>query len=258
MSPPKEVEDAVSRKSFFELFSDAVWFAYTSERMERAKEGTAQQRHRFVRSAILNSSLAIECAANCCLEDARVGKELRADLERMRTLAKFDLFLMSRARHSRLDRQSALVRPIEELIELRNAYVHPRVRHERPSAKPVTPEQAWKHLGIPRNPTLWNASHSRCVVICVSDFLNHFFFKVCRFNANKPQERSDVSHILRTTSRWSRRSSILVYSKVHHEKAESELAQAMRKWDLDFGFLGFYWRDNNGRLVRPKRKLGEH
>lgn len=115
MTPPYLLE-----QSFFQLLSDAIYFAKLSK--QTAGEYESQ---RFARSSIINSALTVEAAANCCISNMKGAKGLINDIDKLSPLSKFDIF--SKFHDSAyIDRGSHITQRIVELKDLRNLVVHPK------------------------------------------------------------------------------------------------------------------------------------
>ena len=112
------MKGSFTEQPFFSLLCDAI------HHIHLAKENThttAEARH--ARSAVLNSVVLLEAAANCCLESLLNG-EFKKEADRLQGLmSKFDLYLRIRA-GALLDRNRVECKAIKELVERRNRLVH--------------------------------------------------------------------------------------------------------------------------------------
>jgi hypothetical protein len=94
-----------------------------------AKEVPEKQKE-FSRSSILSACLSIEALANCCLESMALSGKLGKDFDKLTTLGKIDLYLLSRHAVT-LDRGKYPVQIAEKLVSKRNDFVHPRHQKRR-------------------------------------------------------------------------------------------------------------------------------
>jgi hypothetical protein len=137
-------------KYFGQYFSDAACFSYDASKPSPQKREETDRQKRYTRAGIIHSALALESAANCCLDALRLSKGALDEFERLPTLAKFDLFLHHVKPRAALDRQHRLVKPVQNLISCRNTYVHSKVRVETIEKSKVKPA-VWAPLGLPKN-----------------------------------------------------------------------------------------------------------
>lgn len=107
-------------QSFFQLLSDAIHFL----KLAKTTSGVYQSQ-RFARASIINSTLTIESAANCCLSKVKGTKSFIADIDRLTPFSKFDLF--SKLHESDyIDRGSHITQKVIELKKIRDLAVHPK------------------------------------------------------------------------------------------------------------------------------------
>ena len=255
-NPTVDATTRIFESQFFSLFGDAVCLAWHSlNQTPCANHDYLVQS--FVRSSILNSALSIECAANCCLSALNFHKSTEKDMEWLKTLAKFELFLMNRANAKGFDRNHPLVKPIEDIFALRNRSVHAKVlvREFFPnSPHPKPPYQSYAHLKIRKDFRGWKPDDAKKVVFCVSDFLNYFFFECAGFDDSNIEARTNVANVLSTRID----STTAPRHKRQFEPYPGIVSQAMHTWDLDPAFLGsFTHTGNNDVIIKPKRLRGE-
>ena len=181
----------ITHKPFIPLFEDAVWCAFRALERQDLPNPTGIQtiRHemsRFGHLSILSSALALEAAANCAL--AKLGKRGKTtkDIDKLSVLGKFDVYLLSRGGGDILDRGHKFVQPMDELINVRNAIVHPKIVNKTAAQlngltfERETPKS--KLLKIPSDRMLlrWTGDMAKEVLLRLCDFLNYFFLGLCK------------------------------------------------------------------------------
>jgi len=246
-------------KHFRRYFADAAYYAHDGYTME-IKDGKDQQRQRsYTRSAVVFCSLALESAANCCLDVLSLQKGAFEDFEKLQTLGKFDLFLRHTPKKGTLDREHKLVRPIRNLISCRNTVVHSKVQTDRAVKGRIEPK-IWEPLGLPHNLAYWQPLHAVKCFTVVSDFLNFFFFELCGFPLEGNEGRGIVNQLL---------GSVVAKDGDDLLPGDVEIApvgdnewgfcmEAAKAWDLEFAFMGIYSSGPNNEQVYAKRKWGDY
>jgi hypothetical protein len=102
----------------------------------------------LARASILSSTLFLEACANACLDMLNLGRRFSNEVDRLPTIAKFDLFLRMRSPRSSLDRSRSELQGYLELKALRDAFVHPKAQKydwitwSEESSKPTSPRSA--------------------------------------------------------------------------------------------------------------------
>ena len=140
--------------------------------LELAHSGDdSSQSERCARASIIHSSFVVESLANNCLRSLPLPTSLFNSLEQMPTLGKLEYYLWQIRRGATLDKGRKEVQAISELISLRNAYVHPKLRKMN--------EEMWTQLGIPKNADNWNASHAENVFRKAADFMKTYLVELC-------------------------------------------------------------------------------
>lgn len=85
-------------RSFYELFYDAIIFTGLSKDHAETGDDSANPQyvdyeHSFARSAVIHAALALESAANCCLEYLPDTATPKKEADRLPPISKFELFL---------------------------------------------------------------------------------------------------------------------------------------------------------------------
>lgn len=250
-------------KAFVDTFGDAVWFAAQASGLMGPRDPIVQ-RDRYTRNSILSAALSIECAANCCLDFLEIPKETREDFYRMRTMAKYDVFLSMVQPGCVLDRTNKFVQPIVELVNIRNSYVHPRVRliefdvneeELRPKGYLAMHSPA---LDIPKHHRRWKPEHAKKVVTAVCNFYNYFFFFLCPFDDRDINQRyfvkailsSEVERHIGDDPRFDGRHTLCEFGD------EGLYGNVSDKWGLDYSFLGVIsFKDGGKTTIRPSDRF---
>jgi hypothetical protein len=246
-------------KHFDQYFADAAFFTYDAFKAIGENAGGSNQAGRFTRVAIIQSALALESAANCCLDVLRLQKRALQDFEKLQTLAKFELFLQHVRPRTRLDREHALVKPIQNLISCRNTYVHSKVQVENATNSKLE-LKFWNPLGLPQNSMYWQPLHAVKIFTVLSDFLNFYFFNLLGFPYEGHQGRSMAAQILSSSVQAVKGENLPgdVGAGTVRGSAWHEAGTAARAWDLDFAFLGVYTSGTGNEQTFPKRQWGDY
>ena len=149
---------------------------------------------RLARSSIVNSALSVESAANICLGSLPLSKSFTQDVERkLATLEKFELFLTLHKGSGVFDRGCHAVQRIQDLINLRNDFVHPKsVRQTAQISKDTVGTQnatveagMYNHLKVGKSYRTWNGEAAVTVVRAVFEFFDQFFRQWCNWDPAK-------------------------------------------------------------------------
>lgn len=247
-------------KHFNQYFSDAACFAHDAHVLEVKTRDDQEAQKRFTKSSIISSALALESAANCCLDVLGLDKSTSEEYEKLQTLGKFDVFLSHVHPRKHLDREHDLIRPIRNLISCRNNYVHSKVMVEQ-----IIESQAeasfWQPLGLPHNPVYWHPLHSVKTFTVLSDFLNYFFFEAVGYLYEGTQGRAIAATILSSAIVAQEGKKLPGDVEVGPVQSEASFLthKASHAWDLEFAFLGGYTTSGtDNKQVFPKRKWGDY
>lgn len=146
----------------------------------------------FVRSAINNAVLLLECVANSLLGSLGLPARLLDELDRLPTLAKLDYYLFSRC-GEHIDRGCRETELAQDVLKLRDHLVHPKLK------KGVVTESSKEHhvdygqtkaLAIPLDSRTWTQQQGIKVANSVIEFLRVFFLQWCA------QGKGDVTRLL--------------------------------------------------------------
>ena len=184
--------DCWVKNSFFTLLADAIECAYLANAKEISNPGS---KARFIRFSILSSALAIECAANACFQSLAFSSELTERMERhLRTLDKFEMASIALYGENRFDRGELRTQQIQDLIQLRNDYVHPKI-HTQPvvskndDIKEVTVLCGqYQFLKLDKSFRAWKDTDPQTVLQAVDSFLTYFFMDHCQWTPERATE----------------------------------------------------------------------
>ena len=177
-------------RAFLRSLADAVFYALEAK---NASVQPIEQRH--ARSSIISSAISLECAANCCLAALDVSRKLQAELDKMPVLAKFEV--VAELNSGEIDRGAAPVQKVQELVGVRNSFVHPKSKSIPMEVGPR--EDRGTHwavnfafdadpstiLKIDRSAMFWFARDARSALSAVVDFFNYFFCSACDFDSKE-------------------------------------------------------------------------
>jgi hypothetical protein len=221
-------------KAFEDLLYDAVLLAYLAHDRSDAEDAADKPTTMpgaLTRASVLNSTLVVECSANCCLETLPWSGSMRQEVDKLSAMTKLELFLKNRKPESSIDRGAAPVQRAEELKSLRDRYVHPKVR--RLEWKQESDREQSVDLGqtpmlkIPYDTGIWGPSVSVVALRTATDFLSHFFIDLCGLHSNQ------VCEILLGSTAVK-----LPYAAGYAVDCIGDLDRAVRDWQISFRFLG--------------------
>ncbi|MGF1479835.1 MAG: hypothetical protein ACFB4I_10125 [Cyanophyceae cyanobacterium] len=226
---PTEAEFVVSH--FISLLADAITFCHLAENPSLTRSARAS----LVRASILNSVFALECVANILLKSIDLSKHIYLRFEKLPILEKYEaiLFLLFPAHN--FNRGAKEVQEIKELIALRNAQVHVKVRHEEAVGKSIN--EAWwafepkdnsktKVLKVPKNSDRWDSSYGVMALQSLDTFLKLFLIDWAHFSPY------DVSNTLLYQVQFGNKEAILM-----PEDSISALDLAKKHMGLKLDFM---------------------
>jgi len=164
---------------FYDLLCDAIF-----QHRLAADCSNSYRMNRHARASISASSLALECAANCLLEEVDVSAAFVDDLDKLPVISKFDACLRLSGGKA-LDRGRAEVQKVVELMKVRNEFVHTKTKSIRSEVGPLAnqgPEvclpvsfdgEMWPALNIPKRPVFWVAESAFAVLSAIVVFLRY-------------------------------------------------------------------------------------
>jgi hypothetical protein len=196
----------------------------------------SNRRSAFARASIMNSAFLLEATANSCINTLELSKDLYTDIEKMRTLSKFEFYLDSLNSEKEIDKGSIIVQKATDLISQRNSYVHPK--HFRSKWEKIDEKSHKVSLGesqflkLPK--TLWRCKHCHAEnsLKAAMNFVSYFFRDLCEFNEHKVRQIIFDDHDPQDPQKW---------IKLHEDV------------DIDVGFLV-----NVKQVKEGEKKFAEH
>lgn len=183
--PPIAVERGIRT-----LVADSIALA-----MDAESHSDIDQKNRLARASIVSSLLFLEASANCCLDLLNLGARFAGEVDRLPTIAKYDLFLRIRCRGRALDRGRAEVQGYGELKSLRDSFVHPRAQRfewiEWSEDSDVSTSPKSKALGLTKIPSYCFPDDAITALKAAHRFAGYFFSECARM---KPRQVSALLH----------------------------------------------------------------
>lgn len=236
--PVMQIPATFRQPGFLDLICDA---AFHLELARASSDPYSQNKH--ARASIVAAIFSVESCSNCLLASLGLPKAFGDDLERLPTLSKIEVSLRMSSLEVRLDRSRNEVRMINELIQARNDFVHPKVAQipvELGDWDETETEVRWPILmspnareatGIPKEALFWNADHAVTAFRAVTDFLAYLFDDVLRADLPKVQE------ILFHSTEAKLGDTVIKIESHFGEQQEQMLLAAKQGFNL--AFLGF-------------------
>ena len=217
-------------RTFEDLLYDSVYLLYFAHdtNQDEYKDDVLSS---FVRSSIVNSLLLLECGANCCIDALDLSNKYYNDIEKLPFISKFEYFLDHVNSDKKLNRGCKEIQAINDLKNIRDSYVHPKVRKAKYEQ---IKENIWdtdfgktNFIGFPRNPRKWKNAHAILALKTVNDFYNNYFIELCEFSADTTVDLLLNSH--KVDIECSSGAAI---------DCVGSLDRAVTEWDIDFKFIG--------------------
>lgn len=174
--------------AFVTLLADAVEHAYLAKTLN--SPGSVG---RLTRSSLICSALSVESAANSCLAHMPVSSPFITRMaEKFSTLDKLEFFLTMTKEPGLFDRGCLTVQRVDDLIKLRNDFVHSKVTRlpvqfsrNGDAPKATVSCGTYNHLKIDKSYRIWNGDSAITAVQCVFEFFDKFFFEWCDWEPEK-------------------------------------------------------------------------
>ncbi len=146
--------------------------------------------------SVLNAALSLEALANILLENFDSPRQLTNDVDKLSTLGKFDIYLLSRGNQKFLDRGNFLVQQVSALISWRHGYVHPRTRDrkwnklsEHSFEEAESPLHTVLNIPIAATDSGWTPDRAKHVVKFLFQFFTEYLLGTC---AHRPLEMRNL------------------------------------------------------------------
>lgn len=185
LTPPIAVERGIQT-----LITDAISLAIEAE-----QKHDNDLQHTLARASIISSAFFLEACANSCIDMLGLGTRFSDEVDKLPTIAKFDLFLQIRFRGKKLDRSRTEYQGYSELKILRDSFVHPRAqRYEwiewsEDSSTSTSPRS--KYLGLAKIPAYCYSEDAVIALQASHRFASYFFKDCCGF---RPKQVSALFH----------------------------------------------------------------
>jgi len=172
--PPIAVE-----RSVMTLLTDSIRLAMEAQRFDDNDFCNT-----LARASIVSSVLYVEACANCCVDLLQLPAQFAAEVDRMSTAAKLDLFLHMKYKGRAIDRSRAEYQLYGELRKFRDAFVHPKAqRYEwlkwsEEGSTATSPRL--KATGLPRIPAFAYSEDALKALRSTHKFIGYFFGDLCR------------------------------------------------------------------------------
>lgn len=202
----KKLSTILGDAVFFLEESKAIFYEASDSNIVKLKK--SERHSAFARASIINSALLLEAAANSCISSLKLSHDLYIDVEKMRTLSKFEFYLEHLREGRSIDKGSGIVQKASDLITQRNSYVHPK--HFRSKWEKINEGSIKVGLGesqflkLPK--TLWRCTHSHAesALKASFDFVSYFFRDLCGYSEHKTREIIFDNHDTQNPQKWIR------------------------------------------------------
>lgn len=176
-------EVTIWENNFVLIFTDAVMLYEAAVACENSDLNSAMSK-----ASILSVNCAIEAAANSFLQSVEMSDKLSKELDKLKTLDKFD-FVLQWHTDQELPRGDAHVQAIAKMISNRNNMVHPKVNSRKTTIETnegpggithteIKPQakkgQDPKHKLLGENFELYTDQDAKAALIAMTTFLNAF------------------------------------------------------------------------------------
>lgn len=178
---------------FFDLLCDAI-FHYR----QASESSDSYVLNRSARASITASFLSIECCANILLRELNVSKQALNDYDRLPPISKIETYLNISNCELNINRGDNRVQKINELIKVRNNFVHPKSQNINTGiGLPEDRDEVWmlpmslegemhKELGIPKCAMFWSKDNAFSVLHAIFDFYDYLFGSLIPNNEQAP------------------------------------------------------------------------
>ena len=181
------IENTVVERPFLHLLGDAIQFLLLAEQQPKGHDLDLL----FSRSSIIHAVFSLESAANCCLREHPYPRRLLEKCDSFSLLEKFEFVLATVQAGKPLDRGCKAVQVVDELVAVRNRYVHPKAKSGPMIAEAIDDgfiaTQGGEHpiTGFSDRPITWKAAEARTAVKGAIEFLDLFFVDWCRMSQDR-------------------------------------------------------------------------
>lgn len=154
-----------------------------------SEESDSFKNNRLSRSSIMASALSIESCANVLISQLKYSKSYSNELDKLSPLGKIESFLRFK-KFNAIDRGANIWQKIQEIIQIRNSHVHPKlmnidgsilpmIKHEEHMEIPLHIfNESWPMIKIPKSSIFWSHDAANKVLSTVISFYNTLFSKL--------------------------------------------------------------------------------
>ncbi|MBW8192945.1 hypothetical protein K0504_18085 [Neiella marina] len=155
--------DKFTRKPFLPVLKDAV--GYT----RLAKSSVQDQSNNLhAKGAILHCAFTVEALANNLIQFVKIRARLADSIDRLDAIGKIELFSMLIPKPRSFDRGANCIQTLDQLIKVRNWYVHPKVvtgeLNEGATGLETLNGRELDRLGISFSPDSWTGEDASKVM----------------------------------------------------------------------------------------------
>lgn len=214
-------------RNFYVLFQDAANYLFVSEKALDNEDYDGMER--YARASIINSTLLLECAANCCIDILNVSNSFKKDIDKLPALSKFEYFLSIRFSDKIFDRGCREIQNAAELKTIRDLIVHPKVLRTKWEKIDEFRSQAdFGSTTILKLPKTIEEFHRNDALVCLRtlcSFLDYFFRILCGYDAEI------IKKILISSTKFTDNPNVV-------EGTPSHWNIFQEKWQLRLKFIG--------------------
>lgn len=210
MNEENEVVKIVE-KPFLNTFIDAIMYA------KKAEETKDEYLIKLLsKASILHCSFAVEALANNMLQFLKVQGKLADSLDRLDIIAKLDLFSFI-VKKRNIDRGSRPIQIFQELITIRNNYVHPKIQSsdletmvKEDTIITIKEHKLSNNLKVNICPNIWGAKDARQSIALLVESVDEFLLNelkmekkslTCMFLNSKIKD-AKRTHLVRLDTEW--------------------------------------------------------
>lgn len=214
-------------RNFYVLFQDAANYLLDSERALENEDYDGMER--YARASIINSTLLLECAANCCIDILNISSSFKNDIDKLPALSKYEYFLSIKFSDKIFDRGCREIQNASELKTIRDLIVHPKVLRAKWEKIDEFRSQAdFGSTAILKLPKTIEEFHRNDALVCLRalcSFLDHFLRNICGFDPEI------IKKILISSTKYTDDPNVGEGTPVHWNTFQE-------KWQLRLKFVG--------------------
>lgn len=172
----KNEENNITSKPFLPILKDAVLFS-----KHASTTHDKQFSKMLTRASIIHCSFTVEALANNMIQFINLGGRFSESIDKLDIVAKFELFTLLTSK-KKIDRGTYCIQVFQDLIEIRNKYVHPKIQKNELSnegGKLITKcKKSYSQLNIRTFRDTWEIQDSQICVSALLKSLDQFLLEV--------------------------------------------------------------------------------